>query len=69
MEAFECFDGCKRDAGEDVVKFLARWEASWSKCSQTGETAFLHLTKTKTKTKKKTKDKTKTKRRPGTNTG
>ena len=51
LEAFESFDGCARGAGEDVVKFLARWEAAWSKCKQTGANASLHPTKTKTKTK------------------
>ena len=39
LEAFEAFDGCRRGAGEEVVKFLARWEVSWSMCIQTGQSS------------------------------
>ena len=43
LEAFEGFDGCQRGAGEDVVKFLARWEAAWSKCKLSGMFMFFFI--------------------------
>ena len=60
LEAFESFDGCKREAGEEVVKFLARWEASWSKCKQTGTKQRQKIKDNKLKDKRQ---KTKNKRR------
>ena len=63
LEAFESFDGCKREAGEEVVKFLARWEASWSKCKQTGTKQRQQIKDNKLKDKRqKTKDENKDKK-------